>query len=93
MEQKPRKQSILEKSARLFDLPGDVVAGLPLIELRGDGELRMENHKGILAYGENEIHISGGKLVVRVSGTGLDLRSMNAVELVITGRILKIELD
>ena len=51
MEKKPRKESILEKTAEVFDLPGDVVAGLPRIELTGSRELRMENHKGILSYG------------------------------------------
>ena len=64
MEKKPRKESILEKTAEVFDLPGDVVAGLPRVELLGDRQLRMENHRGILAYGSDEIHISGGKLIV-----------------------------
>ena len=82
-----RKESFLEKTSAMLDLPGDVVAGLPRIELLGDRELRMEYHRGILAYGTEEIHISGGKLVVRVRGEGLELRSMNPTQLLITGRI------
>ncbi len=92
MENKPRRESLLEKTAEAFDLPADAVAGLPRIELLGDRELRMENHKGILAYGKEEIHISGGKLVVRVIGDGLELRAMNAGELLITGRISAVQL-
>ena len=92
MEKKPRKESILEKTAEVFDLPGDVVAGLPRIELLGDRQFRMENHKGILAYGSDEIHISGGKLIVKVKGAELELRAMNASELLITGFISGIEL-
>lgn len=87
-----RKQSILEKTAQALDLPPDVV-GLPRIELLGDQELRVEYHKGILAYGAEEIHISGGKLVIRVLGSGLELRSMTASELLITGRIRAVELN
>ncbi len=87
-----RKESVLEKTSEILDLPGDVVAGLPRMELVGDRELRMENHKGILSYGENEIHVSGGKLIVRIKGEGLELRSMNALELLITGRITSLEL-
>lgn len=86
-----RKESILEKTAQVLDLPPDV-AGLPRVELLGDRELRVEYHKGILAYGTEEIHISGGKLVIRVLGSDLELRSMNATELLITGCVRAVEL-
>ena len=86
-----RKESLLERASQALDLPGDALAGLPRIELLGDRELRMEYHRGILAYGTEEIHISGGKLVVRVRGTGLELRSMNPAELLITGQILSLD--
>lgn len=86
-----RKDSLLERASQALELPGDAVAGLPRIELLGDRELRMEFHKGILAYGAQEIHISGGKLVVRVKGEGLELRSMDPTHLLITGRILSLD--
>lgn len=82
-----RRTGLLEKTAQVFDLPADVVAGLPRLELVGDKELRMENHRGILAYGAQEIHISGGVFSVKVCGEELELRAMNALELLITGRI------
>ncbi len=87
-----RKESVLEKTVRALDLPADV-AGLPRVELIGDRELRVEYHKGILAYGNEEIHISGGKLVIRVLGSDLELRSMTAQELLITGDIRAVELS
>ncbi len=86
------KDGLLVRASRMFDLPGDAVAGLPRLELIGNGELRMEQHRGILAYGPEEIHISGGKMVVRVRGSGLELRAMNPTELLITGKIDGIEL-
>lgn len=92
MEKKGRREGLLEKTAEVFDLPGDVLAGLPRIELLGDRQLRMENHKGILAYGTEEIHISGGKLIVKVRGAGLELRAMNGAELLITGNIFGVDL-
>ena len=82
-----RRPGLLEKTAQVFDLPADVVAGLPRLELVGDKELRMENHRGILAYGTQEIHISGGVFSVKVCGEELELRAMNALELLITGHI------
>jgi sporulation protein YqfC len=86
-----RKESLLERASYALDIPAEAVAGLPRLELVGDRELRMEYHKGILAYGTDEIHISGGKLVVRVKGTGLELRSMDPTQLLITGQILSLD--
>ena len=91
--EKKRRESLLEKTAEVFDLPGDVVAGLPRVELLGDHQLRMENHRGILAYGTEEILVSAGSYVVRVKGEGLELRSMNGVELLITGRVRGVSLE
>ena len=86
-----RKENILERAVRALDLPPDV-AGLPHIELLGDREIRVEYHKGILSYSREEIHISGGKMIIRVLGCDLELRGMNGTELCITGQIHTIEL-
>ena len=92
MGSKGRRERFLERTAQVFDLPADVVAGVPRLELVGTGELRMERHKGILAYGDREIHISGGSYVVKVTGEELELRAMTGTELLITGQISGIQL-
>ena len=92
MERKQRRPSLMERTAKLFDLPADALAGLPKLELVGDCELRVENHKGILAYGREEIHISGGTCLIKVSGQGLELRAMTGLELLITGKVSQITL-
>ena len=89
---KSRRFGFLERAAETFDLPADALAGLPKVELVGDGELRVENHKGILAYGREEIHISGGIYLIKISGQDLELRAMTGIELLITGKIAQIVL-
>lgn len=86
------KGGLLARASRAFDVPEDILGGLPRMELIGAGEFRMEQHRGILAYGSEEIHISGGKLVVQVKGEDLELRAMTPTELLITGEIHTIEL-
>ena len=86
------KGGLLARASRAFDVPEDVLSSLPRIELIGTGELRMQQHRGILSYGPEEIHISGGKLVVRVKGSGMELRAMTPTELLITGEIRAVEL-
>ena len=85
------RDGLLARAAQFFDLPADAVANVPRVEVLGDGELRMSPHRGILAYAPEEIHISGGKLVVLVRGSGLELRAMTPEELLITGTITAIE--
>ena len=92
MGRREKKERLLERTAEVFDLPGDLVAGLLRVEITGSHEVRMENHKGILAYGGEEIRISGGKLEITVRGRGLELRAMNAGQLFITGTIQGVEL-
>ncbi len=89
---KSRRVRFLERTAEVFDLPADAVAGVPRLELVGDGELRVENHKGILAYGREEIHVSGGIYLIKIMGQDLELRAMTGLELLITGKISQITL-
>ena len=87
---KSRRVGFLERTAEVFDLPADALAGLP--KLVGSGELRVENHKGILAYGREEIHVSGGIYLIKIAGQDLELRAMTGIELLITGKISQITL-
>jgi sporulation protein YqfC len=92
MDKKPRRAGLLERTAQLFDLPADALAGLPRVELVGDKELRVDNHKGILSYGTQEIHVSGGAFLIKITGQDLQLRAMTGLELLITGKIEHIQL-
>ena len=92
MERRGRREGLLEKTAQALDLPADVLAGLPRVELIGDREVRMENHRGILSYGDDEIHISAGGFVIKIVGEELKLRAMTGLELLVTGRIRGVEL-
>lgn len=92
MRQK-RQRGLLEQASALLDLPQDTVAGVPRVVLVGLGELRVENHRGIMSYGTQEIHISGGGYIIRVAGEELELRTMTGAELLITGRITAITLE
>ena len=91
MEKKPRRAGLLERTAELFDLPADALASLPRLELVGDKELRMENHRGILSYSGEEIAVSSEGMVVRVLGRGLELVSMTGDALRIRGEIQRVE--
>ena len=81
-----------EEAADRFDLPADAVAGMPRITITGRSRVLIENHKGLLEYGEETIEVAGGRLRIRIRGTDLQLRAMDREDLIITGRILTVEL-
>ena len=92
MDKAERKQTLRERTARLLDLPAESVAGIPALVLTGGGDLYLERYKGVLAYGKEEIHVDGGKWILRVKGSGLEITAMRPGELRVAGRIDRLEL-
>ena len=88
---KDREGGILTTVAELFDLPADVVAGLPRLEMVGSRQLYLEHHMGLLAYTEEQIDANTPAGVLRVRGERLTLLAMTAGELRIGGRIDSVE--
>nr|WP_325182697.1 YabP/YqfC family sporulation protein [uncultured Oscillibacter sp.] len=86
-----RDGGVLDTVAELFDLPADVVAGLPRLEMVGSRQLYLEHHTGLLAYTEEQIDANTAAGVLRVRGQGLNLMAMTAGELRIGGKIASVE--
>ena len=91
MERNERPQRMLARMAELFDLPADVVAGLPRLEMVGSRQLYLEHHAGILAYSEEQIDVNTPEGILRVRGERLTLTAMTAEELRIGGAIAAVE--
>ncbi len=86
-----RDGGVLAAAAELFDLPADVIAGLPRLEMVGSRQLYLEHHTGLLAYTEEQIDANTSAGVLRIRGKGLNLMAMTAGELRIGGRIDSVE--
>ena len=89
--QKKREPRVLDTVAELFDLPADVVAGLPRLEMVGGRQLYLEHHTGLLSYTEEQIDANTSAGVLRVKGERLTLMAMTAGELRIGGKIASVE--
>ena len=88
---KDRNGGVLDTVAELFDLPADLVAGLPHLEMVGSRQLYLEHHTGILSYSEAQIDVNTTGGVLRVRGERLALLAMTAEELRIGGNIAAVE--
>lgn len=76
--------------AERLELPKEVVLDLPLFTMMGKEEITIENHKGILSYGEEAIRIGTKVGICVVSGRDLQLKQLSGDLLVICGNISSI---
>ena len=87
-----RARSLLANAADRFDLPVDVLAGIPKIEMTGFHEIRIETHKGLLEYEKEQIGIETiiGKIVI--GGKNLTIVLMNRYRIAIKGDITSVQI-
>lgn len=88
-----RRSGWIERLAEQTDMHDELFPAQPLVELLGDGRVLIEHHKGVTAYGRNEICVRMKYGTLQICGCSLELSQMSAHQLVITGRIdgMKIE--
>ena len=84
-------EHILEKASQSLDMPLELVAGMPRIELRGSHEVILESHSGVREYTENLIIIETPLGPLRICGSELTIRAMNEERMIINGTITSFE--
>lgn len=85
-------RKLLEAAASKLDLPVDVAAGLPKLELTGFTRLLVERHRGVLEYSGEAVTVALEDGRIRVTGEGLSITLMNRGCLELTGAMRGIEL-
>jgi sporulation protein YqfC len=86
-----RKQGAALEIAERFDLPPEVLPGVPRLTLTGTRRALVENHRGLLEYGRERVEINGGRVRLRLNGEDLELRAMDTGSILITGEIFSVE--
>ncbi len=81
------KGNFLDKMAYAMDLPGEAIPGQPLVELVGQRRVLIENHRGVVQYGDTEICVRVSYGCIRVCGHELRLMRMNRQQLIISGSV------
>ena len=68
-------------------LERDLLPGLPIVEICGNGRVLIENHRGIIKYECHDILVKIKCGCICVSGRELQIDRMSKNRLLITGRI------
>ena len=60
--QRRKISQVGQEAVERLDLPPEVVAGVPQVELYGDRQLYMAGHRGVIAYSTEEVAVPEGAL-------------------------------
>ena len=88
MNKAERKRHVTE----IFDLPAELVPGVPKLTLSGGSEVLIENHGGLRSYSRDLIEVRGRNMLMQIRGEDLELAAMTKNDIVIQGIIVAVEL-
>jgi sporulation protein YqfC len=87
-ESKPELKS---RVTELLDLPKEVVLNIPKLTLLGDGELVIENYKGVIEYDTERVRVNTGSGVIKITGERLMIKEITSEDIMVNGKIKSLE--
>ena len=72
------------------DFPAEILTGVPVIEIKGDTETVVINHRGILSYQEDAVRIASGLGPICIRGKDLVIYRMNRERIQLRGSVLAV---
>lgn len=90
-----QKQSPAQRLHSLEEqVTGSTAALLPAlrVELLENRQAVVDGCRSILEYSDSCIRLSGGKLILRFTGSGLELRAFREGSAIVSGRITSVEM-
>ena len=85
------KESYLESLSNSLNLPGDMIAGAPIITTTGRCSLCIENYKGIIEYNSNIIKVQTKTGKICVEGANLTIKYFTNDEMRVSGIVHSIK--
>ncbi len=86
-----KKIGIKEKVTEILELPKEIVLNMPKLTMLGNGDLIVENYKGILEYDEGVIRLNTTSGIIKVIGTNIYIKEITLESIMIFGDIHSLE--
>ncbi len=93
MPLKKEKVSFKAIISDFFELPKEVVMDLPRMSMVGNVQIYLENHRGVIAYSENQVRVGVNNGEIIIKGQNLQIKNLLAEELLIKGIIEGVEYE
>lgn len=85
------KASLKEKFSEMLELPKEIVMNIPKLTIVGNGDMIIENYKGLIEYENARIRVNTGAGVIKITGTRLLIKEITSEDIIICGDIRGLE--
>ena len=85
------KQNLRERFTEMLELPKEIVLNMPKLTMLGNGNLIIENYKGIVEYDEGVIRVNTTAGIIKVNGVDIYIKEITSENIMIYGNILLLE--
>ncbi len=85
------KMKIREKFTEMLELPKEIVLDMPKLTMLGNGDLIIENYKGIAEYDEDVLRVNTTSGTIKVKGTDVFIKEITPESIMIYGNIETLE--
>lgn len=79
-----------ENIASHLDLPRDILLNIPKINILGDNEITIENHKGIILFEEDQIKVNSNVGLISIFGKNFEILFIGGNTLTISGKFVSV---
>ncbi|MGM9924821.1 MAG: sporulation protein YqfC [Bacillus sp. (in: firmicutes)] len=80
-------QKVKQMLINTIDLPKDVMMDLPRITMIGQLHIYIENHRGLVAFSDNEIRLGLSQGQLSIQGEGFVIKAILPEEIMLEGII------
>lgn len=87
-EPKPR---LTQKLAEILEMPENTLGNVVTAEICSNTEAVFDGCDGVLEYTSDTVRIAAGRMVIKINGRNLRLRSMSTRSVVVSGFIFGLE--
>ncbi|WP_339063726.1 sporulation protein YqfC [Tepidibacillus marianensis] len=88
---KKLRKRLKQLTANQLDLPKDVIFDLPRVTMIASYQLYIENHRGVIQFTDEYLHMRLSKGELKIYGNNLVIRAILPEEVFVEGKIKSIE--
>lgn len=87
-----QSNKLRRKISESLNLPEDVILDVPNIKIKGDSEVFIENHRGIIEYSKELLRLNSVLGIIKIKGENLQIKEINQEDILILGSIYLVEI-
>lgn len=85
------RRGMKEKMTEILELPKEVVLNMPKLTMLGNGNLIIENYKGVVEYDDNCVRVNTTSGIIKISGEKLVIKEITSEDIMVDGWVSSME--